>query len=168
MWEILFIKLFTDADPETSTNVAIILLAFLINISPGKKVKNKPIWKPSRAEVTSGFIAQAANEAEVTTHIISKREKLSKIARTLQPFIIYVGESIVNTKVIYVVINDTLYNFQKLITAVDCAFKIYQATGAYYPEDCNVIQIGFYGIKTKYDRCTQAVNTLLTDLELLT
>lgn len=147
------------------------LLAYIINISPARKIKGKPAWKPSRAEVCDGYISQAASEADVTNKIIEKKENLQRLGRTVQPYVIFVGPNVIEVKVAYVVINDTLYSFNKLVTAVDCAFKIFQSTGACYPEEAGdiwlFIQLGFYDIKTKFDRPTQAVNTLLTDLELI-
>lgn len=143
------------------------VLPLVINISPTRKQK-KPAWKPSRAEISQGFISQAVSEAEVTTTILEKTEKLKKLGRTVQPYVISVGPSAAVIRKAYVVINNTVYTFQKLITAVDCAFKIFQATGAYYPEESEdiwtTIQIGMYGITTKFDRKTQAVNVILADL----
>lgn len=111
-----------------------------------------------------------SSEAEVTSEIISKRDQISKQGRTLQPFVIYVGKSVTEVLAAYVVINDTVYHFNKLITAVDCVCKIFHATGACYPEECAevwlFIQLGFFDIQTKFDKNAQTVNTLLTDLGL--
>lgn len=145
------------------------VLPLVINISPTRKQK-KPMWKPSRAEISQGFVSQAANEGEVTTSILEKTEKYKKLGRRVQPYVIFVGSSEVEVRKAYVVINNTLYTFQKLITAIDCAFKVFHATGAYYPEECEdiwtAIQLGMYGITTRFDRKTQAVNAILADLEL--
>ncbi|KAL4710059.1 hypothetical protein ACJJTC_016461 [Scirpophaga incertulas] len=158
-----------DTIAETSTNIALMVLPLVINVSPTRKLK-KSTWKPSRAEISQGFIVQAASEGEVTTTILEKTEKFKKHGCTVQPYVIFVGSSPVEIKKSYVVINNTLYTFQKLITAVDCAFKIIQATGAYYPEESQdiwtAIQIGIYGITTPFDRKTQAVNVILADLQL--
>lgn len=145
-------------------------LPLVINVSTTRKQK-KPTWKPSRAEISQGFVSQAANEGEVTTSMLEKTDKYSKLGRTVQPYVISVGSSATDIRKAYVVINNTLYTFQKLITAVDCAFTIFHATGAYYPEESEdiwtAIQIGMYGITTRSDRKTQAVNVILADLELI-
>ncbi|KAF9419669.1 hypothetical protein HW555_003947 [Spodoptera exigua] len=165
-----YINLTEDADNETYTNVALILLAYVIGTCPTRK-RGKQYWKPSRSEIRDGFITQVASEAEVYSVIESRRAKLQRLGRTLQPFIIFVGESLAAVRASYVIINNTCYNFPKLVTAVDAAFKIFHATGACYPEECmdiwHVIQIGFYKIKTKFDRTNQAINSLLNDLGLL-
>lgn len=125
-----FFCLNTENEPETYSNVALMLLAYVINISPARKIKGKPAWKPSRAEVCDGYISQA----DATNKIIEKKENLQRLGRTVQPYVIFVGPNVIEVKVAYVVINDTLYSFNKLVTAVDCAFKIFQSTGACYPE----------------------------------
>lgn len=157
-----------ENDPETIKNVSLLLLAFIINISPARKRKGKPIIKYSRAEICDAFIKQVASEAEVTSKIISKREQISKQGCTLQHFVTFVGKSFTEVVAAYVVINDTVYHFNKLITAVDCACKIFHSTGACYPEECAevwlFIQLGFFDIKSKFDKNTQTVNSLLTDL----
>ncbi|CAH0698530.1 unnamed protein product [Spodoptera exigua] len=70
-----YINLTEDADNETYTNVALILLAYVIGTCPTRK-RGKQYWKPSRSEIRDGFITQVASEAEVYSVIESRRAKL--------------------------------------------------------------------------------------------
>ncbi|KAL4703710.1 hypothetical protein ACJJTC_015264 [Scirpophaga incertulas] len=165
------IALIDENDPESINNVCLLLLTYIINISPARKKKGKEIIKFSRSEMSCAFINQVASEAHVTSSILERKELLGKQQRSMQPYVIYVGDNCTQIRASYVVINDTVYSFSKLITAVDCAFKIFHSTGACYPEECEdvwlLIQLGFFNIHTKYDRNTQVVNSLMTDLGLI-
>lgn len=146
------------------------LLAFVIGSTQSRK-RGKHHWKPSRSEIRDGFITQAASSADIGSVVELRRTQMLRLGRTLQPFVLYVGESLDKIQSAYVIINDIYYEFSTLISAVDAAFKIFHATGACYPDECVdlwlVIQLGFYKIKTVFDKPHQATNVLLNDLELL-
>ncbi|KAL4721263.1 hypothetical protein ACJJTC_005152 [Scirpophaga incertulas] len=161
IWSAPFALLVIERPQSLSTMFAWLLLTYIINISPARKKKGKEIIKFSRSEMSCAFINQVASEAHVTSSILERKELLGKQQRSMQPYVIYVGDNCTQIRASYVVINDTVYSFSKLITAVDCAFKIFHSTGACYPEECEdvwlLIQLGFFNIHTKYDRNTQVV-----------
>ncbi|KAL4706351.1 hypothetical protein ACJJTC_016645 [Scirpophaga incertulas] len=90
-------KNYYDTIADTSTNIALIVLPLVIKVSPTRKQK-KSTWKPSRAEISRGFIVQAASEGEMTTTILEKTEKFKKHGCTVQPYVIFVGSSPVEIK----------------------------------------------------------------------
>lgn len=165
-----FINFVLDGDSDTLTNAALILLTYLIGPSQSRK-RGKQHWKPSRSEIRDGFITQVASSSDVGSVVELRRAQMQRLGKTLQPFVVYVGESLNQVQSAYVIVNDIYYAFPTLISAVDAAFKIFQATGACYPDECMdlwlVIQIGFYKIRTVFDKPHQATNILLNELELL-
>jgi hypothetical protein len=134
------------------------------------KDKKKSQWRPSKSEVRDGFITQIASDADLTTTVTSRRLKLQRYGRTLQPFVVFVGRTIAEISHCYVVAGDTYYKFDKLLNAVDACFKIIHATGVQYQEESfviwMVIQKGFYKLHTVYDKELTTVHSLFVDLEL--
>ncbi|GBP88607.1 hypothetical protein EVAR_25107_1 [Eumeta japonica] len=65
-----------DANKEESElNVSLLLLPFIINISP---VRRKDSWKASRSEVRDGFITHVPTDREILVALAERREKLAK------------------------------------------------------------------------------------------
>lgn len=152
---------FSDAKPETKLTAVILLLGCLFNIPPARRSKKD--WQASRAEILDGFVTIVESEADVQVAIKERRQKLQRLGISLQPFIIWCRESGAS----FTVCDNTFYKFTTLPEAVDVTFKIFHATAARYPTESYsiwlIIQIGFYKVKTSYDRMSQSVKeTLIT------
>ncbi|KAL4720580.1 hypothetical protein ACJJTC_013505 [Scirpophaga incertulas] len=59
-----------ENDPESINNVCLLLLTYIINITPARKKKGKEIIKFSRSEMSCAFIHQVAS---VSCNIINPR-----------------------------------------------------------------------------------------------
>lgn len=96
--------------------------------------------------------------------IEERRQKLQELGISMQPFIIWCRESGAS----FTVCDNTFYKFATLPEAVDVTFKIFHATAAKYPNESYsiwlIIQIGFYKVKTSYDRMSQSVKETLVTL----
>lgn len=153
---------FPDEQPETKLIAAILLLGCLFNIPPARRSRKD--WQASRAEILDGFVTIVDEDADVQVVIEERRQKLQNLGINLQPFIIWCRQSGVS----FTVCDNTFYKFTTLTEAVDVTFKIFHATAAKYPtESYNIwliIQIGFYKVKTSYDRMSQSVKEILVTL----
>lgn len=158
---------FVDNDIDSEVNAAFLLLPFIVKYTPSRK-SGKSVWRASKTETRDGFITQVPTEADVLTTIEERKVKLSKFKESLQPFIIFTGESLRNIQTVCIVCEDTLYKSSNLFEAVDHTFKIIHATGAKYPQESYdiwlLIQLGFYNITTTYDRISAGVKAVLVDL----
>lgn len=172
MFNMIFIicVLFTANDnPEVTNNGALLLLPYITSSVPLKQ-KKKQSWKPSKSEVRDGFITQIGSDTEFESTISARREKLQKYGKRLQPFVVFVGESIASVSHCFVVAGGTYNKINTLPLAVDICFKIIHATGANYQDESIVIwmiiQKAFYDITTRYDKELTTVKSLLIDLGL--
>lgn len=133
-----------------------------------KKTSKKHQWRPSKQEVSEGFITHVRSPDEIATTINTRRDKLQSMGLQLQPFIMVVGLSKNAITARYVIINDTHYEVTSVVKAVDTCLKAIFVLNAEYPkESCHVwqfIQRAIFKIKTKYDKSYTSVNTLMTDL----
>ncbi|CAG9819956.1 unnamed protein product [Phaedon cochleariae] len=165
----------TSSGPEpeepgkNNSGIAILLLLpYLLSVPPAIKKQGKQIWKPSRSEVRDAFITQVPTEADILTTSEARKNKYKGLGRSFQPLIVIVGQTLEEANRFHVIVDDKIYNSTSAIGAVDRAFKIFHATGACYPEEATdlwlLIQVAFYKIRTKYDRLSQSIKHLLTDL----
>lgn len=142
------------------------MLPFLTSSIPLKD-KKKGTWKPSKTEIRDGFITQIATSGDLKSTIACRISKLHRFGKSLQPFVVFVG-NVTEITECYVVAGDTYYKLDTLLTAVDVCFKIIHATGAKYQEESYVvwmiIQKGFYLLRTEYDKELTTVNSFLVDL----
>lgn len=156
---------------EARETISLVLLSLITNV-PQIRIKSGQRWKPSRLEVRDGFIFQVATEWGVEAAIEGQRQKLSALKRPLQPFVVYVGDSIVTPTAVFVVVDGVMYRFNSVLTAVDVTFRIIHAIHAEYPEQSRdlwlVIQKGIYNIHTEYDKKpSTGVTEMLSQLGLL-
>ncbi|GBP57109.1 hypothetical protein EVAR_36777_1 [Eumeta japonica] len=77
--------------PDSKSEVALLLLPYILPILPSRKKGNHIHWKPSRSEIRDGFITHVSSSAEVKPTIEQRQIKLSRLGRTFQPIIILVG-----------------------------------------------------------------------------
>lgn len=150
--------------------LALVLLPYAISPPPAKKKKGKTLIKPSLSEQRDAFLFKLDDEAKLDEVIESKRNRLFKLKLPFQPWIVYVGHFLRPTKV-FIIVDNVKYIVPSILEAVDVTFKIFQSTHAFYPVECeNIwtsIQLGFFKLKTKYDRDCTTVEVLLNDLDLL-
>ncbi|GBP20639.1 hypothetical protein EVAR_16511_1 [Eumeta japonica] len=84
----------TDDKPDSKSEVALLLLPYILPILPSRKKGNHIHWKPSRSEIRDGFITHVSSSAEVKPTIEQRQIKLSRLGRTFQPIIILTPSSL--------------------------------------------------------------------------
>ncbi|GBP79845.1 hypothetical protein EVAR_89284_1 [Eumeta japonica] len=84
----------TDDKPDSKSEVALLLLPYILPILPSRKKGNHIHWKPSRSELRDGFITHVSSSAEVKPTIEQRQIKLSRLGRTFQPIIILTPSSL--------------------------------------------------------------------------
>ena len=160
-------------DEEASNIVCLFCLAFLTGNSVVKGKKSpKTQWRPSKSEAKDGFITQVASNAEVQEVISRRREKLSSLGHTLQPFIIIVVSSYHEITNYLVIADSTIYKLNSILASVDCCFKIFLTLNDEYPVESSgiwyFIQKGFFEINTPWDKNYTSVSALLSDIGIPT
>lgn len=94
---------------------------------------------------------------------------MAAMGLTVQPFIIFVSESLIHSPACYVSVDQILYNVESPLKAVDVCFKGIHALNASYPPECMqiwmLIQKGVYFITTKFDKQISSVNVILSALK---
>lgn len=90
-----------------------------------------------------GFITKLSSDAEVQETITRRREKLSSLDHTLQPFIIIVGQSYHHIQNYLVIVDNTIYKLHSITAAVDCCFKIFLTLNSEYPVESTGIRFLF-------------------------
>lgn len=145
-----------DLAENVKDGLALYLLAYLLPTTVSRKKKSDgKVWKPSKIEVRDGFILQVSNYSNIDSVISTRCNKLKSYNCSLQPFIIFVGESICDVKASYVVIGNERYEVENIARAVDVCFKIIHSTNVSYQSESQdiwlVIQRGFYNLKTSFD-----------------
>ncbi|CAI6372051.1 unnamed protein product [Macrosiphum euphorbiae] len=117
-----------------------------------------------------GFILHLRSHAELQESITKRKQKYEQLAFTLQPLIIIIGPTISDIAQYFVLVDDTYYLVNSIITAVACCFKIIHALHAEYPVESKpvwyFIQKGCYKLKTSWDTEYVTVNSLMTDLDI--
>ncbi|KAF5286258.1 hypothetical protein FQR65_LT12742 [Abscondita terminalis] len=159
--------------PEEATDVSIgllLLLPYILAAPTGRKVGGK-LWRPSRVEVRDAFITHVPSDAEIIPTIEGRKNKYTSLGRTFQPLIIIVGSDLTTIVKSIVVVDNTFYTLPTPLQAVDAAFKIFHSTGACYPEEATdvwlLIQRAFYQFHTNFDRLSQSLKHVLTDLGIV-
>ncbi|KAF0713678.1 SAM domain-containing protein, partial [Aphis craccivora] len=133
---------FDVVDKEETSNIAALLcLLFIIGVNSTRIKKSKTLWRPSKLESRDGFITHVKSDAEILETITRRREKLASFEQTLQPFIIIVGPVINDISSYLVIVDNTYYRLNTIISAVDCYFKIILTLNAKYPSESELICI---------------------------
>uniref|UniRef100_A0A8D8PTB6 Uncharacterized protein n=1 Tax=Cacopsylla melanoneura TaxID=428564 RepID=A0A8D8PTB6_9HEMI len=115
---------------DAQATLSILALPYLMNFVNSKRFSrkrkvNKNIPKPSRTEINDSFITHISSDGDIRD-IISKRTiSYRQMGLTLQPFVIVIGESLLNPKKVLVSVDDVLYSVNTLITGVDVLFKLF-------------------------------------------
>lgn len=156
---------------ETSNLAALLCLPFLIGVSISKGKKAKLQWRPSKVEMRDGFITHVPSNAEVQETISRRRDKLVGLGHTLQPFVLIVGPSLKEICSYFVIVDNTYYRLNSIISSVDCCFKIIITLNAKYPSESEAIwyflQKGLYKLHTPLDKNFTAVNAFLSDVGIV-
>ncbi|XP_050055071.1 uncharacterized protein LOC126549573 [Aphis gossypii] len=157
-------------DEESSLVAVFLVLPFLFSPVTIKKKKGKGNWRPSKSEMRDGFILHLRSHAELQESITRRKQKYEQLAFTLQPLIIIIGPTISDIAQYFILVDDTYYLVNSIITAVDCCFKIIHALHAEYPVESKpvwyFIQKGCYKLKTSWDTEYVTVNSLISDLDI--
>lgn len=110
------------------------------------------------------------SNAEVEETITRRRQKLVVLGQTLQPFIILVG-SLKEISSYLVVVDNTFYRLNSILSSVDCCFKIINTLHAKHPSESeaiwNFIQKGLYKLHTPLDKNFTSVNVLMSEIGIV-
>lgn len=146
----------------------LLCLPFLIGISIPKGKKAKLQWRPTKIEMRDGFITHVLSNAEVKETISRRRDKLVGLGQTLQPFVLKVGSSLKDISNYFVIVDNTFYCLNSILSEVDCCFKIIITLNTKYPSESEpiwyFIQKGLYKLNTPLDKKFTAVNAFLSDV----
>jgi len=153
---------------EASSLAAFLILSFLFSPITTKRKRGKTAWRPSKIEMKDGFITHIKSHTELQDTVTRRKEKYAQLGTTLQPLIIIVGPNCNSISQYFVLVDDTFYVLNSILSSVDCCFKIIHALNLQYPIESlpiwSFIQKGFYKIKTPWDTEYVCVNSLLSDL----
>ena len=111
------------------------------------------------------FCFQMPNQ--MTEEVQRRRDKLFKFGIHLQPFVTVVGD-VEAPSGVYVLVDKTTWKVSSVMNGVDICFKAFQTLHASYPHETHtwlLLQKLVYGISTKWDVKSTAVNSLLSDLQ---
>lgn len=115
-----------------------------------------------------GFITHIKTHTELQDTVTRRKEKYAQQGITLQPLIIIVGPNCNEISQYFILVDDTFYVLNSILTTVDCCFKIIHALNLQYPFESlpiwHFIQKAFFKIKTPWDTEYVCVNSLLSDL----
>lgn len=129
------------------------------------------MWRPSKAETRDGFVTHVTSDADVRQIITERRNKFAEFGLTLQPFVIIVGPNLSEMRSYLVIVNNTMYVLPNILAAIDVCFKVTWVINAQYPAECLstwlFIQKALYKLKKPCDKQLTAVNTLLTELNIV-
>jgi len=149
------------ASEEASYLAAFLILPFLVSPITKKRKKGNVAWRPSKLEMKDGFITHIKSHTELQDTVSRRKEKYSKLGVTLQPLIIIVGPNCNEISQYFILVDDTYYVLNSILTAVDCCFKIIHALNLQYPYESlpvwTLIQKGFYQIETLWDTVSMFV-----------
>lgn len=119
-------------------------------------------------EMRDGFITHVLSNSQEQETITRRRDKLVGLGQTLQPFILIVCPSLNDISSYFVVLDNTFYRLNSIISSVDCCFKIIIALNAEYPLESEAIwyfiQKGLFKLQTPLDKNFTAVNAFLSDI----
>ncbi|KAE9543677.1 hypothetical protein AGLY_002073, partial [Aphis glycines] len=148
-----FCLIIIPENDEASSLAAFLILSFLFSPIKTKRKRRKTAWKPSKIEMKDGFITHIKSHTELQDTVTRRKEKYAQLGTTLQPLIIIVGPNCNNISLYFVLVDDTYYVLNSILSSVNCCFKIIHALNIQYPVESlpiwSFIQKGFYKIFIK-------------------
>lgn len=100
--------------------------------------------------------------------MVRRRNKLSELNLTVQPYIIVIGSSFSSITDSYVVIDDHFYKTCSVLQTFDFLFKAFHALNAHYPKECEHIWLVVERVLLILETSVveiPAVLTLITELQ---
>lgn len=157
-----------DIKENSKEIYALKLLANLFSPTSIKSKKSGDHYRPTKHEMSQGFILFLTDGGHIRPHLEERQEKLKRHKLTCQPIPIIVGPTLHQISASYVSINDTLYKVETPLKAVDITFKILHVLDAKYSADAEIvwtfIQKYIYELETVYDKSFVSVSSLIGDL----
>ncbi|XP_016837924.1 uncharacterized protein LOC103317241 isoform X2 [Nasonia vitripennis] len=162
-----------ELDCESMTDYDTLIQVKLLNsfVAPKatkisyKKSGKKSLWKPSKAEAEEGIIIHVKIPGDIENEVNKKRNKMSNMKLSLQPFIILVGVNLKRIDQFFVRVDTVTYELPSLAKAIDILFKLYIFFNISYPVECEnlfyFIQWAVYDIITESDVKIPSVCTLV-------
>lgn len=102
---------------------------------------------------------------DVENAIAARREKLKKYKLPLQPLLVVVGQTVLQT---FVSIDSLLYRVPSVLQAFDICFKSFHVLQTNYPPESEhiwrVVQHLIYNLNTKYDKKIPLVEKIIQDI----
>ncbi|KAB0804375.1 hypothetical protein PPYR_01345 [Photinus pyralis] len=183
-WEKFFIKLknihtldkateeFVDplsSEISQDSKNAIQIAALAMIFPPKGRIRcKKTHWKPSILECQESLINLVSTCGSIEECIVKRRNKLSELNLTVQPYMIVVGASYSCITESYVIIDTNVYKTCSVLHAFDFLFKAFHSLNANYPKECEhiwlVVERILYNLESSAIQ-SPAVLTLLKELE---
>uniref|UniRef100_A0A8D8RPB5 Uncharacterized protein n=1 Tax=Cacopsylla melanoneura TaxID=428564 RepID=A0A8D8RPB5_9HEMI len=111
--------------------IAILLLPFIAEVPSARKINGKH-FRPSRRMMVESFVLVVDQPQQIDEVVESRRNFLISKRRTLQPFVVAVGD-FRDPRSVYIIIDSTHYLLGSIKEAVDVLFKIFFATWCNFP-----------------------------------
>ncbi|KAJ8684751.1 hypothetical protein QAD02_020544 [Eretmocerus hayati] len=146
----------TDEKIGEDQKVAVSLMALSHMASPRltKKFSAKSAWKASTESAKATMIVNPQKAGEVSAVRREVREQAAKRQESVQPYIIIVGK-LKDITDIFVNVDDTMYQVDSVLDAIDICFQAFFVFQLKYPYDSQhlwlMIQRGLYRIQTDHD-----------------
>lgn len=100
--------------------------------------------------------------------VAKKKAEAKKAHRTVQPFILGIGD-LTKQNALYVVVDGTYYEMKGWCEAVDHCFQFAHALNAEYQEQCRMVwtflQHYIYELKTAYDKIFTSAQTVASEMD---
>ncbi|XP_055916162.1 uncharacterized protein LOC129949003 [Eupeodes corollae] len=151
-----------------SNIIGFFLLPYLLSTPVLGKRKLTQTKRSTKLESADSFFIFVSCSSRIQEKLVEVRRLLQVNKQTLQPTVILVGENKADITEAYLAIDDSLYNCEGPIEAIDACFKSYTALNAKFPESAHhiwmLIQKYIYNISTVHDKNYTTVNSLISDL----
>ena len=164
-------KLLEDLAPQgfsqqATSNSVLFLLPNIVPPKPmGKASRNMRRWKPSIAESGAAFTDCTKVGTSLVTYMQKKTKECQERGITWQPQVLVLGNSVLIPEQVFVLVNDTVYEVDSLIKAVDVCFKSFFVFNAHYPphaqEPWLLLQKAVFGIDTTFDAQSARIQEVL-------
>lgn len=163
---------FPEENPKIRDDALIFLLPLITpqpgNVDRKSGAKKKTSMKPTNVEIRDNFVTLLHDDAYIQEVVTLRKQAPKSAGKIFQPCVFATEERKI-IKSVWVVIDETFYNFTSLIEAIDVAFKIIYTLQAEFPLKAKsvwtVLSLASYGIRDR-NRVTADISQLLTNLDV--
>lgn len=111
---------------------------------------------------------RVSTENDILPAAEKKAKMYAEMGLGCQPYIIGIGDSYLDLRKFFVIVENTFYSIDTFIKALDTCFKIYTVLNIEYALECEQVWIFienfFYKLKTSKQKVSPTVSSVLIDL----